>query len=226
MQVDVAPAWRQAFPLARVGVVLVRNIQNSAHTDALGTYLVELEAELRRRYAAADRAQLATLPTIRAYQQHYRAFGQTYHLLGQLESVVLKRRPVKSPGGALVTAMFAAEVDNLLLTAGHDANLVAGEVAIDCSRAGETYIGINGREQVLKAGDMLMRDRDGIISAVLTGPDLRTRLLPTSTSALYVTYAPSGVAPAALAKHQADLVHLVRLAQPEADLAAVEIYPA
>jgi DNA/RNA-binding domain of Phe-tRNA-synthetase-like protein len=225
MRVDVSAAWRQAFPFARVGVVLVRNVQNTAHTDQLDTYLVSLEAELRRRYADADRARLAGLQTIRAYQQHYRAFGQTYHLLGQLESVVLKGRPLKSPGGALVTAMFAAEIDNLLLTAGHDADLVAGDVAIDCSRDGETYVGISGRAHVLKAGDMLMRDRDGIISAVLTGPDQRTRLAPTSTSALYVTYAPSDVAQPALAKHQADLVQLVRLAQPEADLAALEIYP-
>jgi DNA/RNA-binding domain of Phe-tRNA-synthetase-like protein len=224
MQVYVSTAWRQAFPDAHAGVLLVEQVSNAAAGDALDRHLAELEARLRQRHAGADRAALASLPTMLAYQQHYRAFGQTYHLLGQLESVVLKGRPLKSPGGALVTAMFATEIDNLLLTAAHDADEVVGDLELDCARAGEEFVGIGGHTLALKAGDMLMRDGAGVISAVLAGPDRRTRIQPTTTRALYVTYAPVGVPVLALRQHMDSIMALIRLAQPDARAEAVAIY--
>jgi len=226
MHVSITDAWRQAFPDAHVGVLLLDHVRNRADSAALNAQLRKLEAELRRRYAGADRARLAELDVVGAYQRHYRPFGQTYHLLGQLESVALKGRPLASPGGSLVTAMFAAEIDHLLLTAGHDADVVDGDVEVDVSRGGEQYVGMGGREYVLKAGDMLMRDETGIISAVLTGPDTRTRLLPGSTRALYVTYAPAGIDAGLVREHQADIADLVRLAEPDAHVAQFEIFAA
>ena len=126
MQVSISDAWRQAFPDAHVGVLLLDHVRNRVDSAALTAHLHKLETEVRRRYAGFDRARLADLEVISAYQQHYRRFGQTYHLLGQLESVALKARPLTSPGGALVAAMFAAEIDHVLLTAGHDADVVEG----------------------------------------------------------------------------------------------------
>jgi DNA/RNA-binding domain of Phe-tRNA-synthetase-like protein len=226
MLVRVSEAWRQAFPDAHAGVLVLDNVHNGVHSAELDRYLSELQARLLRVYAGLDRAALANLPTIRAYQHHYRSFGQTYHLLGQLESVVLKGRPVASRGGTLVTAMFAAEMDNLVLTAGHDVHVLVGDLELDCSRAGEQYVGIGGREHTLKAGDMLMRDGDSVISAVLSGPDERTRLLPSTSRALYVSYAPHGIDVTTLRQHLEDIARLVRLAQPAARVEQLEIYPA
>ena len=225
MRVTVSEAWAVAFPGARVGTLLMGNAHNVVGNEPLDQHLAHLAARLREHYAGMDRAQLADLPTMRAYQQHYRPFGQTYHLLGQLESVVLKGRALRSPGGALVTAMFAAEIDNLLLTAGHDADVVADAVEIDASSDGERFVAISGREVALKPGDMVMRDALGVISAVLNGPDQRTRLLPTTTRALYVTYVPAGIADTLVDKHLEDIAHLVRLAQPEAHVEARAVYP-
>lgn len=226
MRVQVSEAWRAAFPGACVGVLALDGVHAAEHSDALDAYLAEVEAELRRRYAGFDRPRLAQLPTVRAYQAHYRAFGQTYHLLGQLESVVLKGRPLRSPGGALVTALFAAEIEHQLLTAGHDADALQGDLEVDRARGGEQFSGPGGREHVLKDGDMLMRDALGIISAVLAGADERTRLRPTSTRVVYVTYAPTGVGQAALGAHMDTIGRLVRLAAPEAELTRREIYAA
>jgi DNA/RNA-binding domain of Phe-tRNA-synthetase-like protein len=122
-----------------------------------------------------QRAQLANLPVVQAYQRHYRVFGQTYHVLRQLESVVVKGKPLSSPS-ALVLAMFAAELDSLLLTAAHDLDALEPPIVIDASVAGERFVGIGAQEHTLRADDMLMRDDAGIISAVVYGPDRRTRL--------------------------------------------------
>jgi DNA/RNA-binding domain of Phe-tRNA-synthetase-like protein len=213
MLVEASADWLSAFPGASVGWLLMDGVSNAEQHPALDARLAELQTELRARYASADRAALASLPVIRAYQAHYRAFGQTYHVLRQLESVAIKGRDLSSPGGTLVSAMFAAELDSLLLTAGHDVDALVPPLRVDCSRAGDRFVGINGQERVLKPGDMLIRDAEGIISAVLNGPDQRTRLSETTRRALFVTYAPAGISRADVQRHLDQLAAYVRLGQ-------------
>jgi DNA/RNA-binding domain of Phe-tRNA-synthetase-like protein len=196
----------------------MRGVSNAERHPALDQRLADLQADLRVRYASADRAALASLPVVRAYQAHYRPFGQTYHVLRQLESVALKGRDVASPGGALVSAMFAAELRSLLLTAGHDVGALVPPLLVDCSQLGDRFVGINGQERELKPGDMLMRDGLGIISAVLNGPDQRTRLSETTTSALFVTYAPAGISPAEVGRHLEQIAEFVRVSDPRAEV--------
>jgi DNA/RNA-binding domain of Phe-tRNA-synthetase-like protein len=198
-------------------------VSNLERHPALAQRLVELQSELRTRYASADRAALASLPVAQAYQAHYRPFGQTYHVLRQLESVALKGRELVSPGGALVSAMFAAELDSLLLTAGHDVDALAAPLLVDCSQAGDRFVGINGQERQLKPGDMLMRDGLGIISAVLHGPDQRTRFSETTTAALFVTYAPAGISRVDVQRHLNEIAGNVRLTDPSAEVVDIVI---
>jgi DNA/RNA-binding domain of Phe-tRNA-synthetase-like protein len=218
MLIEASAAWRSTFPGACVGCLLIDGARNLDQSAALNARLADLQAHLRERFASADRAVLAELPTIRAYQAHYRAFGQTYHVLRQLESVVFKGRDLVSPGGTLVSAMFAAELSSQLLTAGHDVEALVPPLLIDCSTAGDRFVGINGQERALKPGDMLMRDGRGIISAVLNGPDQRTRLLATTNRAMFVTYAPAGISPADVDGHLDQIAVYVRLADSRAQV--------
>jgi DNA/RNA-binding domain of Phe-tRNA-synthetase-like protein len=110
--------------------------------------------------------------------------------------------------------MFAAEIDHLLLTAGHDVDALSPPLLLDSSQDGERFVGIGGREHALHAADMVMRDGVGIISAVLSGPDQRTRVLPDTSRVMYVTYAPEGVAAAEVLEHLDDVARLVALATP------------
>jgi DNA/RNA-binding domain of Phe-tRNA-synthetase-like protein len=223
MQVLVSEAWRTSFPEAHVGVLVLDDVTNAAQHPALDRAILELEAGLRARYANADRALLVSLPVPRVYQAHYRAFGQTYHVLRQLESVVVKGRGITSPGGTLVSAMFAAELSSLLLTAGHDVAALALPLTIDCSKVGDRFVGINSREHELRPGDMLTRDRLGIISAVIYGPDLRTRLSDQTRRALFVTYAPAGIAAAEVKAHLEQITAYVRLADPRAQVSDLQV---
>jgi DNA/RNA-binding domain of Phe-tRNA-synthetase-like protein len=218
VQVRSSDAWQRTFPDAHVGILLMDAVTNAESDQALDRRLDQLQAELRLRYASADRAALIALPVVRAYQAHYKPFGQTYHVLRQLESVALKGRDARSPGGTLVSAMFAAELSTLLLTAGHDAALVEPPLLLDVSREGDRFVGINGQERELKPGDMLMRDGVGIISAVLYGPDQRTRLSEHTHRALFVTYAPAGIPPEDVHHHLELIVEHVRLAEPRAEV--------
>jgi DNA/RNA-binding domain of Phe-tRNA-synthetase-like protein len=217
LQVVVTDAWRATFPEARVGLLLLDNVVNGPPPLALQTEMHRIEAELRQRFGRADRATLAALPTIQPYQRHYRAFGQNYHVLRQVESVAIREQAVAS-SSALVLAMFAAELHNQLLTAGHDADALKPPLTLDVSRADERFVGLGGREHVLRAGDMLMRDALGIISAVIYGPDERTRLVDETRRVLFSTYAPAGISADQVLAHLEELAGLVGLFAPEAQV--------
>jgi len=220
----VTDAWRETFPDARVGLLVLDDVSNPEAQPLLEHEVRELEVRLREQFAGADRSALTALPIIQAYQRHYRTFGQTYHVLRQLESVGLKGKQLASRG-ALVLAMFAAELESLLLTAGHDLDAVQLPLVVDRSAAGESFVGIGGREQVLRADDMLMRDAAGIISAVIYGPDDRTRLSGTTQRALFTTYAPPGIDIDLVRHHLARLAELATVVAPAASIQLLELYP-
>jgi DNA/RNA-binding domain of Phe-tRNA-synthetase-like protein len=94
---------------------------------------------------------------------HYRRFQKSYHVQRQLESVALKGKPIPRIA-ALVEAMCLAELQNQLLTAGHDLAATDSPVRLDVASGAEMHVlsnGYNGQEQVLKAGDMYHRRPPG-----------------------------------------------------------------
>jgi DNA/RNA-binding domain of Phe-tRNA-synthetase-like protein len=198
-------------------------VVNSAASKELERHARDVEERLRKRYVDADRAALNKLPIIQAYQRHYRGFGQTYHVLRQLETVALKGKSLASRS-TLVLAMFVTELETLLLTAGHDLDAVAPPLVLDCSTAGEQFVGIGGQDQVLRADDMLMRDSEGIISAVVYGPDQRTRLGEQTKRVMFTTYAPAGISEESVHEHLQQLAAAVRLASPAASIRQLALY--
>jgi DNA/RNA-binding domain of Phe-tRNA-synthetase-like protein len=224
LQVDVAPGWVRAFPGAQVGMLALEGVANPPTHAGLEPRVRAIEARLRQQYAHLQRSDLAALPIVQAYQRHYRAFGQTYHVVRQLESVVLKGKPLASHS-ALVLAMFAAELDSLLLTAAHDLDAVEPPIVLDASHEGERFVGIGGQEHVLRSGDMLMRDGSGILSAVVYGPDRRTRVGEKTRHVLFTTYAPTGIDPYLVMRHLDQLAELVRTMSPQAKPILQMIYP-
>jgi len=75
--------------------------------------LYDIAAEPANRELMTFTSPKTNEPVLRAYQTHYKPFGQTYHVLRQLESVALKGRPILSPGGTLVSAMFGLLVSHV-----------------------------------------------------------------------------------------------------------------
>ena len=117
------------------------------------------------------------LETLNAYRDYYRRFGNTYHVQLQLESVVHKGKSLPSVS-PLVDANFAAELETLVLTAGHDADLLTQPLTLDVTGGGEAFTGMNGSVKTLRPGDMMMTDAGGVICTVITGQDARTPISP------------------------------------------------
>ena len=219
----VSEAWKTAYPEAAAGILVMRGVVNPSRHAALDGRKAELENQLRSRFSGGDRETLRALPPIQAYNAYYRRFKKTYHVQLQLESVALKGKPIPRVS-ALVEAMFMAELKNLLLTAGHDLEAIQGSVKLDASTGDERYVMLNGQEQILTAGDMMMADAGGVISSVLYGPDRRTRITVGTSHVLFAVYAPPGIGEQAVYQHLHDIRANVVLAAPEAETELLQVY--
>jgi DNA/RNA-binding domain of Phe-tRNA-synthetase-like protein len=222
---NVSETWKTTYPGASVGVLAMRDVANPRQHDELDRQKAELEEQLRARYAGYDRAALRALPQMQAYHAFYRRFKKTYHVQLQLESVVLKGKSIPQVA-ALVEAMFMAELEDLLLTAGHDLEVVQAPVGIDVADGTERYVRINGQEQGTKAGDMLIADALGIISTILYGPDRRTQITSGTKHALFTAYAPPGIEPEQVRDHLHNIRDNIRIVSARATIELLEVYSA
>lgn len=211
MDIVLTPEFRTAFPDGVFGALLARGCPNRAKPVALTPLQREVEAGLRRRFPGEG---IDADPVAQAYAGYFKRYGSRYPVVHQVKTI-LSGRPIESPS-ALVEAMFTAEVDSLVLTSGHDLDILAGPLVVDAAHDGERYVKINGKEQVLKPGDMVVRDADGVIASVLYGPDFRTRLREESHAALFGAWCPVGLDTAVVEAHLNSLAALLWREWPEA----------
>src|SRR3990172_4036179 len=198
--ISVSDEWKHAYPGAHIGLLLVGNVDNSRQARALDEHKAAVAARMRARFAGYGRKQLQEVDILKAYRNYYKKFDRTYHVQLQLESIVHKGKPLPNVN-SLVDANFAAEMESMLLTAGHDADLLVLPVMIDVARGGEQFIQMSGERKTLKANDMMMVDAEGVVCTVLYGQDARTPISPKTSRALYVAYVPPGIAAETVHQH-------------------------
>lgn len=220
---EVSEAWSQAYPHSHAGVLLVRAASDPAPQVALEERRLALESQLRERYAGQDRLALLQHPILQAYDRYYRGFKKTYHVQLQLESVVFKGKSIPSVA-PLVEAMFMAEMDQLLLTAGHDYDRLELPLTLDVARGDETYTLLRGEPQTAKPGDMFIRDGAGIVSSIIYGPDQRTQITTATRSAIFTIYAPDGIAPESVQQQLDEIRDNVLLIAPLAQVEISNVY--
>jgi len=217
LNIAATEEWRAAQPGAVIGLLELSGVDNRAAVDNLNARKRQIEARLRERYGNFTRKDLLALPVLAAYGRYYKRFEKTYHVQLQLESLALKGRnlPDVSP---LVDASFMAEVETFILTAGHDALKLQGEVYMDVSRPDDQMTQMNGTTRTIRAGDMIMRDDGGICCSIIYGQDNRSPISPATTHALYVAYAPAGVPAESVEAHLRCIEENIRLFSPAAQV--------
>ncbi|OQC17321.1 MAG: B3/4 domain protein [Firmicutes bacterium ADurb.Bin080] len=219
----ISEKLKTAYPGGLIGAVLIKNASNSEFNTGLEKKKEELENDLRTRYENINRTDLSLTEPIKTYVNYYKRFKKTYHVLLQLESVVLKKKSIPNVA-PLVETMFMAELKNLLLTAGHDMDAVRLPIMVDLSQGNERYILLNGQEKKLAPGDMMMVDGSGIISSIIYGPDNRTQITQNTKNVLFVVYAPPGINEGLLEQHLQDINQYVKIVSPDAILETQKVY--
>lgn len=216
----ITDAWREAHQGASLGLMVVENIGMPASTEPGEKSKRELETKLRQTFTSKD--EIMNYFPLPVYSQYYKQYKKTYHVLQQLESIVFKERSIPRVSPA-VEAMFMAELKNGLLTAGHDYTTLQFPLTLDAAAGDESYTLLNGKEQMVKKQDMMLSDGAGIISSIIHGPDLRTRIVAETNHVVYTVYAPAGISPDMVSCHLADIYAYVSLLAPGAKLERQEI---
>jgi len=214
LKITATDAWKDAHPGAQIGILEISGADNTQPAPALDQEKRAIEERLREKYKDFSREDFLALPVMGAYHRYYRKFGYTYHVLLQLESVALKGKslPNVSP---LVDANFAAELDTLILTAGHDVAKLEPPILIDVAREEDEITQMNGKRKDVPVGDMLMRDANGVACTILRGQDNRSSILKSTTHVLYVSYVPDGVTEEQIQTQLDAMEKYVRLFAPD-----------
>lgn len=173
LSISATDQWRIAHPRAVIGLLELSDVDNTHTPPQLDHRKRETEERLRERFTGFTRQDFLTLAVMSAYKQYYRRFDKTYHMLLQVESIVLKGKslPNVSP---LVDSNFIAEVETLILTAGHDVDKLCGPIPIDVSQEGNQTTLMNGNAKAIRAGDMIMRGANGVSCSLIYGHDSRS----------------------------------------------------
>lgn len=224
MNIVSGESWSKAPPGTSIGMLIIKGVANPASHPALEARKKALTDELRRRYKGFDRNTLRAQPSLSAYARFYKQFKKTYHLQLQLESI-LAGKPIPSVA-ALVEAMFMAELEDQLLTAGHDLDTVQSPVEINVSDGTQCFTRMNGRQQTLKDGDLYIADVEGVLSSVIYGPNRRTQIHAGTTGVLFTTYGVPGIGKAAIQTHLEKLRDYVRLISTDAMVRSLELIDA
>lgn len=220
--IKVIENFLSIYPSANIGILVMRDVENMAAHPALEACKQELESELRLRFADKEPKVLENTHPLPAYTAYYKRFDKTYHVLGQQKSIIYKNKPIPSVA-SLVEVMFIAELKNGLLTAGHDLDHVVGAISLNVSNGEEHYTVMRGEDQQLKKGDLYISDEQGILSAIIYGPDQRTQITPETKNALFTVYAPDGISDEEVEKHLLDICDLVQLVTPAARVEMLEV---
>jgi len=220
---SVSEACKATYPGAAAGILVMKNVANPARHSEFDGHKEAFQKQLRSRFAGYDRAGLKALPTIQAYNTYYKRYKKSYHVQLQLESVALKGRSIPRIA-ALVEAMFMAELNSLLLTAGHDLETVQQPIRLKVAEGTESYTLLNGKEQLLKTDDMFMADAEGVISSVIYGPDRRTRITPETRQVFFGVYAVPGVANQTIQDHLEDIRDNIMIFAQEAEVDLLQVY--
>jgi len=217
LSITVTNDWKRSHAGASIGLLELSRVSNPEESPELESRKRELETQLRSTFHGFERNDFLALPILAAYKRYYRQFKKTYHVQLQIESIVLRKKslPAVSP---LVDSNFLAEMETFVLTAGHDAARLHEPILIDVSHEGEQITQMRGSSKAIRAGDMLMRDADGISCSIIYGQDNRSPISADTTHVLYVSYGPPDVPVEAMRTQLQSIEENVRLFSPSAIL--------
>lgn len=213
--------WRKTYPGASIGLMILSNVCNVEQCEKLEKCKRELETKLREKFLNVE--DVSSDHSIKVYSKYYKGYSKTYHVLQQLKAVVFKGKSIPR-GAGMVEAMFMAELENSLLTAGHDYEALKFPLKLDVAMGNEKYVLMNGKDQIVKPGDMIIADTEGIISSIIHGPDSRSRIVPGTQKVVFVVYAPSGILKDLVVDHLSDIYAYVKVISPDAQIERQEVY--
>lgn len=214
---------KKLYPNAKFGVLIMKDVIIQPNYSAFNNIKKAVINQLINSHQNYERKEFTQSEPACFYKNYYKKFKKTYPVLLELESVIVKLKPLPS-APPLVEAMFLGELKNFLLTAGHDLDKINFPVKLALANGTESFTGISEREQLLTKDDMLLSDGTGIISSILNGPDYRTRITKETKNVLFFIYTPEGISDDIIRNHLYDIQSYVLAFAPHSKTSLLDIF--
>lgn len=221
--IKILPVVKEVYTNASFGIMVAQEVNAAADRSRMDILKNTEIDRIKTEHKEYERKTAINSEPVCHYVTYYKKFKKTYPVLLQLESILLKDKGIPNVG-IPVEAMFLAEVNNQLLTAGHDLNQIDGDITMNIATGTENYRGISGKDQQLTQNDLFLSDKSGILSSVLNGPDYRTRITDTTQNALYFVYGVDGITKEQIRNHLANIRYYLMTTIPDIKIQAVEVY--
>jgi len=185
----------QLFPNARIGVVLARDLDNTAAEHA------GIAALLAAAVAAASAGlgdDIATHPAIAPWRQAYQRFGaKPSKYRSSIESLLRSARSQRiRRANPLVDLYNTVSLTHMLPCGGEDLAAVRGDIRLGLAAGGEHFVPLGAQEpEPPQPGEVIYRDDVGVICRCWNWREAdRTKLTPATTDAFLCIEAlpPSG----------------------------------
>jgi DNA/RNA-binding domain of Phe-tRNA-synthetase-like protein len=180
----VEPSFWSLFPEARIGIIVVRGVDNTRSADVCAALLREAVEDAASRVGEAD---MATYPAVAPWREAYRAFGikpakQRSSIENLLRSAVAGNLRSINP---LVDLYNTVSLRHLLPCGGEDLRAVAGDIRLTRAAGGEDFVPLGSTEpQPPQPGEVIYRDDRGVICRAWNWREAeRTKLTERTTDA-------------------------------------------
>jgi DNA/RNA-binding domain of Phe-tRNA-synthetase-like protein len=208
MDFTVRPELKIMYPTATFGSLTINNQQNMKMHPGLEEAKRLLESRIREYYPDPEED-----PVVQKYAGYFGRWGKTYPIEFQIISV--KKGRTFPQVSTHVDCMFMAELEDRVLTSGHDRDAVQDGLVYDLADEGEEYVKLNGKKQVLVKNDVVLRDDEGVLASVLFGPAARTSIRMETVNPLYFAWCPVGISRETVDEHLSTLVRYLKMAYGE-----------
>ncbi len=186
MEFSVRPEVKIFYPTAIFGSQTIYNQQNMKTHPEIEQAKRLIEKKIRETYPDPEED-----PIVQSYAGYFDRWGKTYPIEFQINSI--KKGRSFPQVSAHVDCMFMAELENRILTSGHDSDLIQGDLVYDLADEGVEYVKLNGKKQVLVKNDIILKDDEGVLASILFGPAARTSINKETVNPLYFAWCPVGI---------------------------------
>jgi DNA/RNA-binding domain of Phe-tRNA-synthetase-like protein len=208
MVFSVRPEVKIFYPTATFGSITINKQQNMKTHPDIEQAKHLIEKKIRETYPDPEED-----PIVQSYAGYFDKWGKTYPIEFQINSI--KKGRTFPQVSTHVDCMFMAELENRILTSGHDRDTIQGRLVYDLADEGEEYVKLNGKKQVLLKNDVILKDDDGVLASVLFGPAARTPIKGDTLNPLYFAWCPIGIDHETVDEHLSTIAKFLKIVYGE-----------
>jgi DNA/RNA-binding domain of Phe-tRNA-synthetase-like protein len=182
---SISSAYKVKYPGVAFGLTLISGCRPLSDNAEFDQYKRNLLRRMRKRETLACISQ-----RIDVYDRFFQDFGLECPLPQHLKRTINSGFPRYN---LMVDAHFMAEMCAGILVAVTDYDRIEGRLVLDVAQAGETCVGMGGRQFITKQGEIVLRDEKDIICILCQGADEKTKVKDNTRNVLFYSYAIPGI---------------------------------